>query len=78
MKVLYFASLKESLNLTKELIQISTPITVSRLRQILVEKHGEYLFKDSSLCAVNQTMATDEQLINNTDEVAFFPAVTGG
>lgn len=78
MKILYFASLKEALNLSAETIQITDSITVLQLRQLLLEKHGKYLFKDTLLRAINQELAKDEQRINDTDELAFFPAVTGG
>lgn len=76
MKVLYFASLKESLNLASE--EITWEGDVAHLRKILIEKHGNRHFPDNILCAVNHAIAHNAQILNNEDEVAFYPPVTGG
>jgi molybdopterin synthase sulfur carrier subunit len=44
----------------------------------LVDKHGEYHFPDNILCADNQEIANDDIVIDEADEVAFYPPVTGG
>lgn len=78
MRILYFAALREKLKLSGEEIPITADISVLNLRQLLLSKHQEKAFADAALCAVNQELATDETLISNDDEVAFYPAVTGG
>ncbi len=78
MKILYFASLKENLKTSNEEIELDTNTTVEKLRGILAKKHGEHYFPNNILCAVNQEIATDSQVIKSTDEVAFYPPVTGG
>jgi molybdopterin synthase sulfur carrier subunit len=78
MKILYFASLKENLKMASETIELSNETSVKKLREILSKKHGEHYFPSNILCAVNQEIANDFVIINKTDEVAFYPPVTGG
>lgn len=78
MNVLYFASLKENLNCSSEDIDLVAESTVKQLREKLLKKHGEQYFPDNILCAINQEIAHDDDVINETDEVAFYPPVTGG
>jgi molybdopterin synthase sulfur carrier subunit len=78
MHILYFASLKESLQLNSEEISIKNNICVADLKEKLIKKHGKIHFPDNILCAINHEIAQDESLINPTDEVAFYPPVTGG
>ncbi len=78
MKILYFASLKENLKTSNENIELNADTTVAQLRDILANKHGEHYFPSNILCAINQEIATDSQVIKQTDEVAFYPPVTGG
>ncbi len=78
MKILYFASLKETTKTSGEEIAISSDMTAGELRQLLVEKYGDHYFPSNILCAVNQVMANDSTLLTNSDEVAFYPPVTGG
>jgi molybdopterin synthase sulfur carrier subunit len=78
MKILYFASLKESLKLSGETIQADLKINVAQLRSKLIDKYGKQHFPNNILCAVNHKIASDTILLNNDDEVAFYPPVTGG
>lgn len=78
MKILYFASLREELGVNSADLDIKTPISVQELRVILIEKYSKNKFNESLLCAVNQEFADDKNIINSGDEIAFFPAVTGG
>ncbi len=77
MKVLYFASLRESLSIAEEIIQIESGTTVINLRKQLIKKYGKQHF-NHILCAVNHELASDKTKLNNCDEVAFYPPVTGG
>ncbi|TDF41836.1 molybdopterin synthase sulfur carrier subunit [Alteromonadaceae bacterium M269] len=79
-KVLFFAQLREVLNCSNLTIE-STPETLGDLRQLLCEKGDtwdEWLGSDKALAAVNQTMADDDVKLNDGNDVAFFPPVTGG
>jgi molybdopterin synthase sulfur carrier subunit len=54
---------------------------VANLRSFLQEKGeawNEYLACSNALVAVNQEMTNDDAVLNDADEVAFFPPVTGG
>ena len=80
LKVVFFGQLKEVLN-TPQLSVETKHKTVADLRQSL-QKQGQnwqqYLAYGKALVAVNQTMASDDMLLSENDEVAFFPPVTGG
>jgi len=81
-KVLYFARLRESLGLTEEAMEIADGLTVQDLMAKLAER-GEPWNLEFDGCrplraAVNQTLVSNQTLIRNGDEVAFFPPVTGG
>ena len=81
--VLYFASVREQLNCSSEQIEYSSDIqSVSDLKNTLAKRGGHWseLFKDNELiyASVNQTTVKDNNSINENDEVAFFPQVTGG
>lgn len=85
--MLYFSSLSETLGVKTEIIDIDTPLserpfTVNVLKNYLSQRGDQWqLFSSTNnnlLCAVDQTIATDETVIKNNQEVAFFPPVTGG
>ncbi len=80
-KVLYFASLAESLGLKSEEID-SNDTSVNSLIETLSARGEPYTsaFNGDArvLSAVNQEMATTDTAIKPGDEVAFFPPVTGG
>jgi molybdopterin synthase sulfur carrier subunit len=54
---------------------------VTGLREKLIELHPawlEFLASDKLLFSVNQTLVKASHAIQDGDEVAFFPPVTGG
>lgn len=84
-KILFFGQLREVLQ--TEILQLDInklgklPVNVAELRVFLQAKSElwqEYLCSSRSLVAVNQTMASETNLIADDDEVALFPPVTGG
>lgn len=81
--LLYFASLRESLNSEKEQLDLPGNITrIDLLKNHLAQRGGSWaeIFTDNTalLVSVNQQMANDDSDIKDGDEVAFFPPVTGG
>ena len=82
-KVLYFASIREQLNCSEEELDFdNSSQTISQLKQLLATRDSQWqsVFTDNKqlLSSVNQEVVKDNQTINDGDEVAFFPQVTGG
>lgn len=78
MNILYFASLKESLQCAQEFVDIADGTTVSSLKKQLADKYGAQHFGADILCAVDYEIATDNTPLTNDNKVAFYPPVTGG
>jgi len=81
--ILYFASLAETLQLKSE--QLDLPADCRRVSDLvtLLRGRGEPFastFDGSTriLVAINQEMSAPDAAIENHDEIAFFPPVTGG
>lgn len=81
-KVLYFASLRETLGYSHETLTLPADIrSVGALRSHLASRGGvwEALGEGRNVrAAVNQDMVGPEAPVADRDEVAFFPPVTGG
>lgn len=83
MKVLYFSWIKDKLGKSYEEIQVSDNIkTINDLITLLKQNNENYkgVFKDTSSIkvSINMETASFEDPINDNDEVAFFPPMTGG
>ena len=83
LSLVFFASVREKLGVEKEQWEWDAKIlTVGQLLAALVEAKGErwgdVLLQSNLLIAVNQEMVGLDMAINDGDEVAFFPPVTGG
>ncbi|EAT11117.1 molybdopterin converting factor subunit 1 [Bermanella marisrubri] len=85
MKILFFAQLKEQLGIDSVDVHISEQTTAKQLLQHLVKENPQwqaFLERDDLMCAVDQVMLSPQDIQNqpiaNTQEVAFFPPVTGG
>lgn len=79
--LLFFGRLRELLDCQRLSLEITCAVDVASLRQQLADRGShwqEFLSIQHALVAVNQTMAQEQTLINDGDEVAFFPPVTGG
>jgi molybdopterin synthase sulfur carrier subunit len=74
-KVLFFASLRESLNKADAWVDASLAPDVQRVWQLSTQNQP---LPNNILIAVNQTYADLQTPVKAGDEVAFFPPVTGG
>jgi molybdopterin synthase sulfur carrier subunit len=73
--VKFFASLRETLNRDTCAIDCSEAATAADVWRIATEDRE---FPSNTLIAINMDYANPEQPVNDGDEVAFFPPVTGG
>ena len=79
--ICYFARYREAVGIDKELIDYDDCMsTIGALRDFLVKKgeNWKVLNEDELMCAKNHELCSLETLLNDGDEVAFFPTVTGG
>ena len=81
--ILYFAGLAETLGLKTEAMELpETCKTVVDLVTLLRSRGepfaGAFDGETRLLVAINQEMSEPGTAIANTDEIAFFPPVTGG
>ena len=81
--ILYFASLAENLGMRSE--SVSLPQDCRNVTELvaLLRRRGEpfdSVFGGDTriLVAINQEMSEPEADISDSDEIAFFPPVTGG
>lgn len=72
--VRYFASLREKIGKEMEMVELSDSLSIEELWLFM---HHESLPKNI-LTALNQTHVPKTQFIQDGDEVAFFPPITGG
>jgi molybdopterin synthase sulfur carrier subunit len=80
-QVRYFASLREALG-AGELLEVPDDSTLHGLREWLLQRsarHAEVLARHRPVrCALDQRIRTDDPVLAEGAEVAFFPPVTGG
>ncbi|KZY66890.1 hypothetical protein A3742_10345 [Oleiphilus sp. HI0071] len=81
MNILFFASLKEQLGCSEVSMDLDNPCSVAQIKNDLMAKGEPWqsaLSSPNLLTAVNQEIANNETIVSNSDELAFFPPVTGG
>ena len=83
MVVKYFSWIKEHIGKSEEKIDLPNNITnVNQLINYLneIDKKYNIIFEKKELIkiAVNKTYSSFDTNISNSDEIAFFPPVTGG
>ena len=81
--LLYFARLREALGTAREELALpDSVIDIARVREALVSRGGAWAQELGETkrvrTAVNQDMASADTPVNDGDEIAFFPPVTGG
>ena len=79
-KVRFFANLREKLNCESINLEYSGEHSAEEVKQKLLARGEEWqaLAENDLLVAVNQTLCALEAELNDGDELAFFPPVTGG
>jgi molybdopterin converting factor subunit 1 len=78
-KVLFFARLREQMGQAEFSVDCPTAVTLGQLRAQLGLQYPAFnTLRGPVMAAVNQDFAADETLLQQGDEVAFFPPVTGG
>ena len=83
MIVKYFSWIKEHIGKSEE--QIDLPSHITNVNQLInylngIDKKYYIIFEKKELIkiAVNKTYSSFDTKISNSDEIAFFPPVTGG
>jgi molybdopterin synthase sulfur carrier subunit len=78
----YFARYRERLNLGGEKLPLTPSLnTIEDVRQLLMARGGvwqDILGESNLMCALNQALCRLDQPVEDFDEIAFFPPVTGG
>ena len=79
----YFASIRELLDQSQQQLELPDRVsTVDELIQHLISREPEklQLLNDASkvLIAVDQTVVDRNHILSGSEEVAFFPPMTGG
>lgn len=82
MRILFFASLRERLGIADMELELGDNIdSVADVKALLAARDQDWqqAFNDPALlAAVNQEMVAEDTRVTDSDELAFFPPVTGG
>ncbi len=83
LNLIFFARVKEQLDCADMKVDWDDSLSnLDGLKSYLGSLKGEtwieVLREDNLVCAVNQTVVEENHVLEDGDEVAFFPPVTGG
>jgi molybdopterin synthase catalytic subunit len=79
LKVLYFATLRQIMGLREEQLELAENSRVSDLLNLLRERHADLApALPSTLVSINREYALPDDTLQDGDEVALFPPVSGG
>jgi len=73
--ILYFASLREAIGKPNDILDVDSSLTASQAWELSTHNAVR---PSNTLIAINQEYVDAETLLNDGDELAFFPPVTGG
>ena len=83
MVVKYFSWIKEHIGKSEEVIDL--PIDITTIKELIIylenlNENYRLAFEKKNLIkiAINQSYSSLDDKIDNNDEIAFFPPVTGG
>ena len=77
-KIRYFGQFRDITSKHEEYITVKEGITVSEIREHIKNIYPKIAAKSEILVAVNGNFGSLDQVIEEKDEVAFFPPVSGG
>lgn len=75
-KILFFAHLRDAVGQEEVELDVKGK-TVAELKQLITDKH-EAVNLDNVMTAINEEFASNEEMINEGDTIAFIPPVSGG
>ncbi len=79
MRILYFATIRDLAGVREETVSLPEGSRVNDLKSHLGREHPELIKAfDSAIFAVNREFAFDDHPLEEGDEVAIFPPVSGG
>lgn len=78
--ILYFAKLGEDLGCTAEQITVEKGSSLNTLIATLTKRNEKWklIAAPQIRRALNQSLTRENPVLNDNDEIAFFPPVTGG
>ena len=81
MKIKYFAWIKDITNLEEEEINLNEAKNLDELKTYIIKKYPDlkkHMMKEILRFAINQEYAVNNTNLNEEDEIAIFPPVSGG
>ena len=81
MKIKYFAWIKDITYLEEEEINLNEAKNLDELKTYIVKKYPDlkkHMIKEILRFAINQEYAVNNTNLNEEDEIAIFPPVSGG
>ena len=73
-----FGSYRELIGKDKIILKLTDQMTVRDLKRMILELYPVLLTKIQLVIAVNRKIADDATMVNQLDEVAILPPVSGG
>ena len=81
MKIKYFAWIKDITNIEEEEINLNKAKNLDELKTYIIEKYPDlkkHMIKEILRFAINKEYVVKNTNLNDEDEIAIFPPVSGG